>query len=407
MKYDTIVVGAGPAGSFTALKLAEQGLNVLLIDKQSRDRYKPCGGGMCTRCLKLVGEPPDEVTERKVTKETLYTKNKSFSVSCSESIGKKGIVVYRNKFDSWLIDRAEAKGVEILEKSKVDSIIINGKVTVKLEGGKEFESNLLVGAWGASSYLHKFINVVPPKYYTSISQELKLPPGLVEERFNEPEIFWDGNITTNGYFWIFPRKEGVNIGYMEQTTKAKGIKEKFIKIIQNHPIISQKLKGSEEMKINGRSLFGHRIAENYLDRFHGDHFVLVGEAGGLINSLTGEGIYYALKSAELAASIISEGEYSEKSLGRYTELCYSELIDNDLKYSAKMAKMMFGHKPQFHDRIMDAMLELTEENGEIKKIMESMFSSVEYGQIYNPLMSKKGLLIRKLGLLGVMKMISR
>lgn len=101
---------------------------------------------MCTRCLKLVGEPPDEVTERKVTKETLYTKNKSFSVSCSESIGKKGIVVYRNKFDSWLIDRAEAKGVEILEKSKVDSIKINGKVTVKLEGGKEFESNLLVGA---------------------------------------------------------------------------------------------------------------------------------------------------------------------------------------------------------------------------------------------------------------------
>ena len=407
MKYDTIVVGAGPAGSFTALKLAEQGLNVLLIDKQSRDRYKPCGGGMCTRCLKLVGEPPDEVTERRVTKETLYTKNKSFSVSCSESIGKKGIVVYRNKFDSWLIDRAEAKGVEILEKSKVDSIKINGKVTVKLEGGKEFESDLLVGAWGTSSYLHKFINVAPPKYYTSISQELKLPSYLVEERFNEPEIFWDGNITTNGYFWIFPRKEGVNVGYMEQTEKAKGIKEKFIKIIKNHPIISQKLKGSEEMMINGRSLFGHRIAENYLDRLHGDNFVLVGEAGGLINSLTGEGIYYALKSAELAASIISEGEYSEKSLGRYTELCYSELIDNDLKYSAKMAKMMFGHKPQFHDRIMDAMLELTEENGEIKKIMESMFSSVEYGQIYNPLMSKKGLLIRKLGLLGVMKMISR
>ncbi|NJD52362.1 MAG: NAD(P)/FAD-dependent oxidoreductase [Candidatus Methanoperedens sp.] len=406
MKYDTIVVGAGPAGSFTALKLAEQGQKVLLIDKQGRDRYKPCGGGMCTRCLKLVGEPPDEVIERKVKKETLYTKNKSFSVSCSESVEKKGIVVYRNKFDSWLIDRAEAKGVEILEKSKVDSIKMNGGATIKLEGGKEFESDVLVGAWGASSYLYKYINISPPKYYISISQELKLPSGLVEERLNEPEIFWDGNITTNGYFWIFPRKEGVNIGYIEQTKKANGIKEKFNKIIQNHPIISQKLKGSEEMKINGRSLFGHPVAESYLDKFHGDHFVLVGEAGGLINSLTGEGIYYALKSAELAASIISEGEYSEKSLGRYTELCYSELIDNDLKYSAKMAKMMFGHKPQFHDRIMDAMLELTEENSEIKKIMESMFSSVEYGQIYNPLMSKKGLLIRKLGLLGVMKMIS-
>ncbi|MCZ7355337.1 MAG: NAD(P)/FAD-dependent oxidoreductase [Candidatus Methanoperedens sp.] len=407
MKYDAIVVGGGPAGSFTSLKLAEKGLNVLLVERKSKNRYKPCGGGMCTRCLKLVGEPPAEVVEREVTKETLYTKTKKFSVSCSESDGKKGIVVYRNKFDAWLIDRAEKKGVEVLDKSKVDSIKLNGGVTVKLEGGQEYEAEILVGAWGASSYLYKFIGVTPPRYFTTISHELELPSSTIEEKIDGPEIYWDGDITTNGYFWIFPKKEGVSIGFTEKTKNAKGMKEKLFEIIHNHPIISQKLKGSKEMMMDGRSLYGHPMAENYVDRLHGNRFLLVGEAGGLVNFMTGEGIYYALKSAELAASVINEGDYSEKSLGRYTELCHSELIDNDLKYSAKMAKMMYGHNPQFYDRMMDAILELTEENSEIKKIMENMFSSVEYSQIYNPFMSKKGLLIRKLGLLGVMKIISR
>lgn len=407
MKYDAIVVGAGPAGSFTSTKLAEKGLNVLLVERQSMNRYKPCGGGMCTRCLKLVGEPPAEVIEREIVKETLYTKNNKFSVSCSESDGKKGILVYRNKFDAWLIDRAKTKGVEVLYKSKVDSIKLNGGVTIKLEGGQEYEADVLVGAWGASSYLYKFIGVTPPRYFTTISHELELPSNMIEEKIDGPEIYWDGDITTNGYFWIFPKKKGISVGFAEKTKNAKGMKEKLIEIIRNHPIISQKLKGSKEMLINGRSLYGHPIAENYADKLHGDRFLLVGEAGGLVNFMTGEGIYYALKSAELAASVLNEGDYSEKSLGRYTKLCYSELIDNDLKYSAKMARMMYGHNPQFYDRIMDAMLELTEENSDIKKIMENMFSSVEYSQIYNPLMSKKGLLIRKLGLLGVMKMISR
>ncbi len=407
MKYDAIVVGAGPAGSFTSLKLAEKGLNVLLVERQSMNRYKPCGGGMCTRCLKLVGEPPVEVIEREITKETLYTKNKKFSVSCSESCGKKGILVYRNKFDTWLINRAETKGVDVLYNSKVDSIDLNDKVTITLEEGREYESNVLIGAWGAYSHLYKFIGVTQPKYSTTISHELELSSSMIEEKIDGPEIYWDGDITTNGYFWIFPKKEGVSIGFAEKTKNAKGMKEKLVEIIRNHPIISQKLKGYREMVINGKSLYGHPIAENYAGKLHGDRFLLVGEAGGLVNFMTGEGIYYALKSAELAASVINKGDYSEKGLGLYTSLCNSELIDNDLKYSAKMAKMMYGHNPQFYDRIMDAMLELTEENSEIKKIMENMFSSVEYSQIYNPLMSKKGLLIRKLGLLGVMKMISK
>ncbi len=406
MKYDVIVVGAGPAGSFSALKLAEKGMNTLLIEERSRDRYKPCGGGICIRCLKIVGDPPAEVVERDVKKETLYTKNKKFSVSCSELGGKKGIMVYRNKFDSWLIDRAEAKGVEVLDKSKVDSIKLNEGVAVKLEGGQEYKADILVGAWGASSYLYKFIGVTQPNYYTSISQELEFPSSLIEEKINGPEIFWDGDITTNGYFWIFPKKEGISLGFTEKTKNVEGIKQKFIKIILTHPIISEKLKGFKEKVMDGKSVYRHLVAENYLDKFHGDHFLLVGEAAGLVNPLTREGIYYALKSAELAVSVIGESNNSEKDLGRYTELCYSELINNDLKYSKKMAKMMYGHKPQFHDRIMDAMLEMTEEDNEIKSIMENMFSSSDYSHIYNSLMAKKGLLIRKLGLLGVMKMIS-
>ncbi len=406
MKYDVIVVGAGPAGSFSGLKLAEKGLNTLIIEERSRDRYKPCGGGICTRCLKIVGDPPAEVVERDVKQETLYTKNKKFSVSCSEPGGKKGIMVYRNKFDSWLIDRAEAKGVEILDKSKVDSIKLNERVAVRLENGKEYSADVLVGAWGASSSLYKFIGVNQPSYYTSISQELEFPSSLIEEKINGPEIFWDGDITTNGYFWIFPKKEGISLGFAEKTNNAEGIKQKFIKTILTHPVISERLKGFKEKMIDGKSIYRHPIAEGYLDKFHGNHFLLVGEAAGLVNPLTREGIYYALKSAEIAASVISKRDYSEKSLGRYTELCYSELINNDLKYSKKMAKMMYGHKPQFHDRIMDAMLEMTEEDNEIENIMKNMFSSSDYSHIYNSLMAKKGLLIRKLGLLGVMKMIS-
>ena len=140
-KYDAVVVGAGPAGSTTALRLAEAGASVLVVDKARFPRDKPCGGGMTLRAVRQCPVDPTPVVEDKVDVVELRFRYADAVVRRA----KQPVVwmTQRRRLDAFLLDAARERGVEVLEETRVT---FDGGNVLVLNGTERVEAAAIVGA---------------------------------------------------------------------------------------------------------------------------------------------------------------------------------------------------------------------------------------------------------------------
>ena len=327
MKYDAIIVGAGPAGSTTAKILSEKGLKVILIDKDKLPRDKPCGGGIPSRVLERF----PYVDNDKFIESYSYS-GVSFSPSLKNKIEieKNTPIVataLRIKFDFELAKLAEKNGTIIEDGASVTDLkILKDGARVLLEDGRHIDSGIVVGADGVWSVIAKKSGLRGRKYKTGacVLQEFKVNKKILDEYFGEERKCYvysrfKGLI---GYGWIFPKKEHINIGmggvWVNQGTKTNLLKHyhEFFGFLKQNNVIPNNLK---ESPIKGGTLPIYPLKKTY-----GERLLLVGDAAGFINSNTGEGIYYAMSSGEIAAKIIMEALEKENTssifLSRYQKL---------------------------------------------------------------------------------------
>jgi geranylgeranyl reductase family protein len=299
--YDVIVVGAGPGGSTASRFCAQGGLKTLLVEKEQLPRYKPCGGCLSTKTLRLLGFDLSPVVENTIYKvKFTYCLKEPFSIESKEPIA---FLVMRDRFDQLLAKKALERGAEILEGERVLRIRESTDgIGVELSNGKKLHCDSLIGADGARSVVAKSLSLLPKKDdRRGIGLEMEIPfeSAASFPKEDSHRVHLEFGRTPSGYGWIFPKREflSVGIGGMFIDPGKTKLDQCLIHFLNGLSYIKE---GE-----TGRAI-GHPLPSFYDEgqRVSQGGILLVGDAGSMIDPLTGEGIYYAIRSGMLAADAI-------------------------------------------------------------------------------------------------------
>ena len=339
-QYDVIVVGMGPAGASTAYELARMGMSVLAFDKQVHPRYKVCGGGLSARIERIL--PADFKT---VVEETVYRVQFTYGGADSffmEFPQPVAYMVMRQKFDQWLVGNARQVGAEIREDESVIAVHeLEDGVEVATEKGR-YRGRIVIGADGAMSVVAQ--QCFPGRRFRKI-------PALESEYHGEtPHAFQQTQTALislraakKGYGWVFPKKNGLSLGVGEFVRGANRPKRSFEDFVSHEAALaglSIPLPLGHPLPIANQqaSRNGHRWAGSLVRH----RAVLVGDAGHLVDPLLGEGIYYAIRSGQLAAaSVAATLRNSSHRLEEYERQAEAE-FGLEFRVAARLGKIIYG-----------------------------------------------------------------
>jgi geranylgeranyl reductase family protein len=364
IRYDVAVVGAGPAGSTAAKFLSEKGHKVLLLDKEKFPRDKPCAGGLTLRVLNRFS----------YLKEENFIESYSYcGIAYSTSLKYKvkvernepiGAMILRKKFDHELVKLAINSGTIFIDGKRVENIkILKDQAKIILNDGTNFESQIVIGADGIWSTIAKKTGLSQKGKYVGmcIFQEYPMSSEVLDKYIGEKRSCHIHLKFQNvvGYGWVFPKKKHVNIGICELKpignqsqgkTNLKDVYKNYFNLLKKSKIIPNDL---EIGRLRGGALPLYPLEKTYSNRV-----LLCGDAGGFINPISGEGIYFAMSSGEIAAGLIGEaleaGEISELFLSRYQKIWQNDfgkeielllrLTKNRLKDNEKFLKIVGSDK---------------------------------------------------------------
>ena len=298
-KYDVVIVGAGPAGLSCAETLAKGGKSVLVLEKNHKVGPKICAGGLTTKV------EDENFVSLKNADNIFYSIKLYFSKTCRKLTKDNSIIatIDREKLGKIMLEKALKNGAEIkieteAKEIRENSIIINGQ---------EIRYNYLVGADGSNSMVRKFLGIKVEKMF--ITLQYTIPQNI--QKFKEMEYFFNSKILSN-YFWIFPHKDYTMVGggYFSKTVlkKSFNFRNAFEKWLKNHQI-----------KTDGLKLESFPINFDYRGYQFGNKF-LIGDAGGFVSGLTGEGIYFAMVSGREVAKKIIDPQYDCPEISRILKI---------------------------------------------------------------------------------------
>ncbi|MHA1230883.1 MAG: geranylgeranyl reductase family protein [Candidatus Helarchaeota archaeon] len=294
--FDVIVIGAGPGGSTAALKLAEKGHLVLLLEKEKLPRYKPCGGAIPQELVDEL-KLPDTLIERRFNQLVLYHNNLIINRS------GKGAVVWRDKFDFYITKKAVNAGITLKDSTSCIGVDRTSNGFKVLTNNGIYQSKFLIASDGSVSTVLKSLGwkkFAPADIALTIQYEMKMSHKLISKKFGENNIhlFFGKKISRRGYGWIFPKRDIISVGWGSQLSMIKNSRiefENFLNYIKEF--------------INGASLIkkvAHLVPTKSRTILFDNNLFVVGDAAGFVDPLSGKGIPYSMLSGEIAASIISK-----------------------------------------------------------------------------------------------------
>jgi len=287
-RVDVAVVGAGPAGATVAFELGQAGKRVVVLEREHLPRYKACGGGLSLALLEQFPFSMDPVVETSVNSITYVFRSRSVRLRLPRG---QICMVMRDKFDAHLLNHARAEVREGVPVSHVRELA--DRVIVESEGRSAVEADYVVGADGASSVVARDLGLRRRKRVAAAIEAEAPVSSEVYRRFAESPAFIFGRIPA-GYLWIFPKADHLSVGigaYQPQRGQLQ--------------LVLREVMGEYGISLEGVPLHGHPLPI-FLGRepLATKRGILIGDAAGLIDPLTGEGIRYAVKSARLAAQSI-------------------------------------------------------------------------------------------------------
>jgi len=368
-KWDVIIVGAGPAGTTLGYELCKTGIKTLIIEKEVFPRYKACGGGVTIKTTKLLDINIQPVIQDTISQATLtYKMGNECSLESKSPIAQ---MVNREELDSLLLNRAVRAGCEFVDGSKVVEIEVRrGEVRVATNHSNSI-CKIIAGADGANSIISRKTglnsNVVNG---VSIESEVNVPAR--ELALWSQRVLLDLGSIKGGYGWIFPKRDHLSIGVGGPGIKASDLNSYFTRFTEHW---SNKMKG---YKITHK--VGHRLPTRKIhSAICTEHVLLVGDAAGLIEPMSGEGIYNAIRSAQLAAqSIIAYlNNVKGASLSNYQYLVDKEIMPEIQRAKAfirifNLMPFYFFSKLTTSKRLWDATIDLLMGRTSYRKIGETV-----------------------------------
>ena len=287
--FDAIVAGAGPAGAIAARDLARAGARVALVDA-SHPREKPCGGGVTGRALELVGVA---VTSRPIASVRFEAGGRAADVPLPD--GDRLRVYDRAGFDAALLAQALEAGATHIAARVTSLVRRDGRWTITA-GGETCEAPWLLGADGAGGVVRKQV------FRGFERSQISIAAGSYVDGVDASGIVIGFVDDPCGYLWSFPRPGHLAVGTCAQADETTAA--------QMHAITDRWLDGYAPAQGRARRRYAWpipslRAADVDAEQPAGDGWMLLGDAAGLVDPITREGIYFALRSGLLAAQALA------------------------------------------------------------------------------------------------------
>lgn len=294
--FDAIVVGAGPAGAVAAYELARRGLHVAVLEKHQLPRYKTCGGVIARHVEKILDFPLEPVIEQRITK-VVVTVNLG-PPFVAESPQPFAYLVMRDTFDHYLVETARRAGAEIYAGSPLREIAAEDQGCIVRTKDNQFRCKYVIGGDGANSTTRKCVGA--PRFErvsVAVEREIAAPPAAIQTW--RDTVALDFGSLSSGYAWIFPKAKNFSAGAYGPQGVARELSPYYDQVIDHY---QDRLAGTQPYLALGHPLPIRVPGERIVFA----RTILAGDAGGLIEPLTGEGIYYAIRSAQIAAETVSD-----------------------------------------------------------------------------------------------------
>jgi len=306
--YDVIVIGAGPAGSTASKAAADQGLKVLMLDKEVFPRDKACGGYLSFKTIKLLGEDlPVSIIQRKIYGVRLYGQNDYFI--SKESLQMLGCIVRRQDFDCYLVDKAVKAGVQFIDGCEVKGIKIdiNNYCVEVYAGNQSYISKRAISAEGVNSFILRNIGYQRERrrwqYGFALAGSIECSPVCSDDKYVELYCI----PFLGGFGWVFPLRDTYNIGVGCWACLSHKLYDYYFDFAENI------LKNKNIKGIVSKPQGSFIPVGGLLRNLGNDYIIAAGDSGGFVDAFSGEGIYYAIKSGQIAAGEIvkslSDNEY--------------------------------------------------------------------------------------------------
>lgn len=326
---EVVIVGAGPAGATLAYELLQGGLKPLVLDQAVFPRIKVCAGGLTIKALKFL--PPDlgSVLESKIHRVRLsFNLEGAFTKAWPQSLLH---TVERRRFDAFLMDRARQAGGEFGEGERLEKIMAGpGDLSTLVTSRRLITARVVVGADGARSRVARGVGLQPVDFW-HLGLQAEIPQdrlGNLSPEFTRT-IGLDLGTMDDGYAWVFPRGEVLVVGVGGPARQGPQLR-------QYHAHLLSHLGLREQSFPLAAHLIPHRVTPRPIRR---GRVLLVGDAAGLADFWTGEGIFSALHSARLAAQPILRFFQGETgALADYQDRVDREIAP-ELKASYQLAKL--------------------------------------------------------------------
>ena len=378
MKYDTIVVGAGPAGTTAGRYCAGKGLNTLIIEKEKLPRYKPCGGAVPTKAMSLLDfKIKGDLVERECYGARFHYEK--YEIEAKKPY-RLAILTSRNKLDMYLAEKAIDSGVELRDAEKVKSLEVQNSCVIVKTDKDVYKTSAVIGADGVNSAVSGYVR---PKYKpteVSIAIETEIPAKNKDiDNYIHNAIDMHFAIACMGYGWVFPKRDHFSVGIVGLLSGSKEPRRIFTNFLK-------KLNFDTNVKFHA-----HLIPVGGYEREScSDRIILVGDAAGYVDPFLGEGIQYAINSGKIAARVIVNAhekcDFSKKELTHYNQDCYTAFGEN-LKYALKFSRVAYKYPDIFiksittNKQIIDKCLGVPDEG--YKNFMKWLLIRMPYYVIKN------------------------
>ena len=348
--FDVGIVGAGPAGSRCARRLAAAGARVALIDG-SHPREKPCGGGITGRALEIVSDSvnPAAIGAVRIERASFADDSRRVDVHVGGTAASPQLVVAaRRDFDGALLTSATEAGATLISE-RVTTVEADGRAWSIATRSRRVQARWLVGADGPNSLVRRRVSRPFER------ADLSIAVGFFVHGATSNDIAVAFEERPAGYLWSFPRRDHLAVGICAQADESSPA----VLAPRASRWIERNVSSTGEMERYGWAIPSLRRTTLERERPAGPGWLLLGDAAGLVDPITREGIFFALQSAEAAGDALASGaDAAAGYVERLRDAIYPELIR-----AARLKAMFF--RPTFTRLLLRAL----QDSGAIREIM--------------------------------------
>lgn len=334
--YDVAIIGSGPAGASAALKLAENGISTVLIEKETLPRYKTCGGGFVYRGRRKMPFDVSPVVEREFNKIHINFDKAGIHLT-SEREEPIISMIMRDDFDNLIVEKAKKAGITLLEGHALKDISFGETSTLHTSKG-DVGAKFIIAADGALGKTAKIAGWEETRYMIpALEYEVEVSPEDFERL--SKEVRFDFDAVPLGYGWSFPKKNHLSIGVASARRTKIDLKKHY-----KEYLVTLGIKEIINEEFHGFQIPVRPRTDGYVRK----NVFLVGDAAGFADPVTAEGISNAILTGVMAAESIIEAALDSKKSEEIYQEKLSEVLLPELKTGVYLAKLFYENEKARH-----------------------------------------------------------